>query len=107
MKLIIAITSHDAGGTGPQNLPRRGCSSTRLSTTGGCVMAGNVTRLIGVEDEKVQAVMDIIRECSHSRKQLIPTASEMTYGYIPTMPVEVTVGGATVFVVDVERFERL
>ena len=94
MKLIIAIINHDDVGTVTQNLSKKGFSSTRLSTTGGFLMAGNVT-------------MDIIREYSHSRKQLIPTASEMTYGYIPTMPVEVTVGGATVFVVDVERFERL
>ena len=107
MKLIIAIINHDDVGAVTQNLSKKGFSSTRLSTTGGFLMAGNVTLLIGVEDEKVQAVMDIIREYSHSRKQMIPTASEMTYGYIPTMPVEVTVGGATVFVVDVERFERL
>ena len=107
MKLIIAIINHDDVGTVTQNLSKKGFSSTRLSTTGGFLMAGNVTLLIGVEDEKVQAVMDIIREYSHSRKQLIPTASEMTYGYIPTMPVEVTVGGAPVFVVVVERFERL
>ena len=107
MKLIIAIINHDDVGTVTQNLSKKGFSSTRLSTTGGFFMAGNVTLLIGVEDEKVQAVMDIIREYSHSRKQIIPTATEMTYGYIPTMPVEVTVGGATVFVVDVERFERL
>ena len=53
------------------------------------------------------AVIDIIREYSHSRKQMIPTTSEMGINYIPSMPVEVRVGGATVFVVDVDRFERL
>ena len=107
MKLILAIVSNDDSGAVSSALTREGFSVTKLATTGGFLMAGNVTLLIGVEDEKVQAVMDIIREYSHSRKQLIPTASEMTYGYIPTRPVEVTVGGATVFVVDVERFERL
>ena len=79
---------------------------TKLATTGGFLMAGNVTILVGVDEEKVQAVIDIIKEHSHSRKQMIPTTTEMSYGYYPSMPVEVTVGGATIFVVDIERFER-
>ena len=82
-------------------------SSTRLSTTGGFLLAGNVTLLIGVEEERVQPAIDLIREQSHSRKQMVPAITEMSYGFMPAMPVEVTVGGATVFVVDVERFERL
>ena len=48
-----------------------------------------------------------VREHSHSRKQMIPTTTEMSYGYYPSMPVEVVVGGATIFVVDIERFERV
>ena len=63
--------------------------------------------LVGVDEEKVQSVIDIIKEQSHSRKQMIPTTSEMSYGYYPSMPVEVVVGGATIFVVDIERFERV
>ena len=55
----------------------------------------------------MQTVIDIIREHSHSRKQMIPTTTEMSYGYYPSMPVEVVVGGATIFVVDIERFERV
>lgn len=107
MKLIIAIINHDDAGAVTQNLSRKGFSSTRLSTTGSFLLAGNVTLLIGVEEEKVQTVIDLIREFSHSRKQMIPSTTEMSYGYIPSMPVEVTVGGATVFVVDVDRFEHL
>ena len=71
------------------------------------LLAGNVTLLVGVEADRVQAAIDVIREYSHSRKQMIPTTTEMSYSYIPTMPVEVRVGGATIFVVDVEQFERL
>lgn len=90
-----------------QTLTRKGFSSTKLSTTGGFLMADNVTILIGVDEDRVQAVIDIIKEQSHSRKQMIPTTTEMSYGYYPTMPVEVTVGGATIFVVDVDRFEHV
>ena len=96
MKLILAIINHDDAGSVTQSLTKKGFSSTKLATTGGFLMAGNVTILVGVDEEN-----------SHSRKQMIPTTTEMSYGYYPSMPVEVTVGGATIFVVDIERFERV
>lgn len=106
MKLVLAIISHDDANTVTQSLTKAGFSSTKLATTGGFLMAGNVTILVGVDEEKVQTVIDIIREHSHSRRQMIPSTTEMSYGYYPSMPVEV-VGGATIFVVDIERFERV
>ena len=106
MKLILAIINFDDANSVTHALTKKGFSSTKLSTTGGFLMAGNVTILVGVDEEKVQAVIDIIKEHSHSRKQMIPTTTEMSYGYYPSMPVEVTVGGATIFVIDIERFER-
>lgn len=107
MKLVIAIVNRDDANTVTQNLTKQGFYSTKLASSGGFLLAGNVTLLVGVAEEKVQQVIDVIREHSHSRKQMIPATSEIGMNYIPTMPVEVTVGGATVFVVDVERFERL
>ena len=107
MKLIIAIVNRDDASAVTQSLTKKGFSSTKLSTTGGFLMAGNVTILIGVDEEKVQTVIDTIKEHSHSRKQMIPTTTEMSYGYYPSMPVEVTVGGATIFVLDIDRFERV
>ena len=107
MKLIIAIINRDDANAVTQNLSRNGFSSTQLSTTGGFLLASNVTLLIGVQDDQVQAAIDLIREWSHSRQQMVPAITEMSYGFMPVMPVEVTVGGATIFVVDVERFERV
>lgn len=107
MKLVIAIINYDDVNAVTHSLTKNGFSSTKLATSGGFLMAGNVTVLVGVDDEKVQQVIDIIHEHSHSRKQIIPTSMEMGYGYCPSMPVEVTVGGATIFVVDIERFERV
>ena len=106
MKLVLAIISHDDANTVTQSLTKAGFSSTKLATTGGFLMAGNVTILVGVDEEKVQTVIDIIREHSHSRRQMIPSTTEMSYGYYPSMPVEVVVGGATIFVLNVERFEK-
>ena len=107
MKLILAIVSNDDSGAVSSALTREGFSVTKLATTGGFLMAGNVTILVGVDEEKVQTVIDIIREHSHSSRQMIPSTTEMSYGYYPSMPVEVVVGGATIFVVDIERFERV
>ena len=105
MKLVLAIINRDDAKAVTTNLTKKGFSSTRLATTGGFLMAGNVTILVGVDEEKVQSVTDVIKEFSHARKQMIPTTAEAGYGY--SMPVEVTVGGATIFVVDIERFERV
>ena len=67
MKLILAIVNRDDANGVTKSLAQNGFSSTRLSTTGGFLMAGNVTILVGVDEEKVQAAIDIIKEKSHSR----------------------------------------
>ncbi len=107
MKLIIAIINHDDAPSVIQELTKSGFSSTKLATTGGFLRAGNVTILVGVDEAKVQDAIDVIRKESHSRKQMVPATSELIYGYYPSVPVEITVGGATIFVVDIERFERV
>ena len=107
MKMLIAILNADDASAVIQNLMKEGYSVTRLSTTGGVLRAGNVTILIGVKDDRVQAVIDIIGKYSKSRKQVIPTTSEAGINFYPSMPVEVTVGGATIFVLNVERFEKV
>ena len=107
MKLVIAVVNRDDSHAVTQNLSKNGFYSTNLASSGGFLLSGNITLLIGVEEEKVQNVIDIIREHSHSRKQLIPASTEIGMNYISAVPVEVNVGGAVVFVVDVERFERL
>ncbi len=106
MKLVLAIINFDDANVVTQALTKKGFSSTKLATTGGFLRSGNSTILVGVDEDKVQQVIDVIKEHSTSRKQMIPTTTEMNYGYFPAMPVEVTVGGATIFVVDIERFER-
>lgn len=107
MKMLIAILNADDASAVIQNLMKEGYSVTRLSTTGGFLRAGNVTILIGVNDDRVQTVIDIIGKYSKSRKQVIPTTSEAGINFYPSMPVEVTVGGATIFVLNVERFEKV
>ena len=108
MKLIIAIINYDDANAVTQNLSKNGFSSTRLATTGGFLRMGNTTILVGVDEDKVQQVLDIIKEESRSRKVVIPSSTDIRFGgSMAVIPTEVTVGGATIFVVDVERFERV
>lgn len=107
MKLIIAIVNHDDASAVTGALTRAGFSSTKLATTGGFLRAGNATILIGVDEEKVEEAIEVIRKESHSRKEMLPPSPELSAGYYPAALAEVTVGGATIFVMDIERFERM
>jgi len=107
MKLIIAIINGDDVNSVVNSLTRSGFSATRLSTMGGFLMAKNVTILVGVDEEKVPVVLDIIKAHSHSRRQAVPSSTAASFGYPMGQPVEVNVGGATIFVVDVEQFQRI
>ena len=107
MKMIMAIVNSDDSNAVVQNLMKSHFSATRLASSGGFLRAGNVTILVGVEDDKVQEVIDIIHKYSKSRRQMIPTAAEVGMNFYPTMPVEIMVGGATIFVLNVDRFEKV
>ena len=101
MKMITAIVNKEDANAVCNALTKGGFSVTKLSTTGGFLMAGNMTLLIGTDDEKVDKCIELIASCSKQRKEVVPSTA--SYGY----PLEVTVGGATVFVTNVERFEKL
>lgn len=108
MKLIMSIVNSDDARPLLEVLSRKGHRATMVSTTGGFLREGNATVLIGVEDESVPVVLDLIKENCHTRKQFVnplPPIMEPGELYMPS-PIEVQVGGATVFVLDVERFER-
>lgn len=82
--------------------------ATKLASTGGFLRAGNTTFMIGTEDEKVSEVLDIIKKNCQKRDKLVAPVSPIAgsaNSYVP-YPVEVKVGGATVFVVPIEQFEQ-
>ncbi|MBR3764818.1 MAG: cyclic-di-AMP receptor [Clostridia bacterium] len=111
MKLIIAIVQDEDASRLVSNLMKDGFSVTKLATTGGFLRAGNTTLLLGVEDDKIRAAMDIIEHVCKSRRQMTTAPSTMpgvagSYA-AGSYPVEVTVGGATVFVLSVDQFVKL
>ncbi len=107
MKLIFAIVSNDDSSRVSKELTKNRFSVTRLATTGGFLMAGNTTFLIGTDDDKVDEVISIIGKHSKKRTQMVASSASYGVGMYTSFPVEVQVGGATIFVTNIERFEKL
>ncbi|MGE5529394.1 MAG: cyclic-di-AMP receptor [Patescibacteria group bacterium] len=109
MKLIVAVVQDQDVGKLLARLAEEGIGATKLASTGGFLRQGNTTLLVGVEQGQVERVVGVIKETCHSRKQLVtPMAAvgRSINSYLPN-PIEVSVGGATVFVLDVEGFTKV
>ena len=109
MKLIIAIVQDEDASRLVSKLMNEGFGVTKLATTGGFLRAGNTTLLVGVDDQKFDAAMDVIEKVCKSRKQIAtaPTSMSGVNGVYSPYPIEVMVGGATVFVLSVDQFVKL
>ncbi|HIT19244.1 MAG TPA: cyclic-di-AMP receptor [Candidatus Fimivivens faecavium] len=107
MKLIMAIVSNDDSSKVQSALTKERYQVTRLATTGGFLMAGNTTFICGTEDDKVDHAIEIIAQHSKKRTQMVPSSASYGVGMYTSFPVEVQIGGATIFVMDVERFEKV
>jgi len=108
MKLVVSIVNNDDVRRLEDALTQAGFRATTISTTGGFLRQGNATVFVGTDDEKVPQVLELIKENCHTRTQFVnplPPVMEPGEMFVPT-PVEVQMGGATVFVLDVARFER-
>ena len=97
MKLIYAIISSDDSSSVSGALTQNGFFATKLAST----------FLICTDDENVDQVIRIIAEHSKKRKQMVSSSAGYGMGSYTPFPVEVTVGGATIIVTDVQRFEKL
>lgn len=108
MKLVLAVVQDQDSGGLQDALVEGGFHTTKLASTGGFLRAGNTTFMIGTEDGKVDELLQLIHHHCHSRTQVMAPMSSLdgnTDGY--TMhPVDVEVGGATVFVLDVDQFRH-
>ncbi len=107
MKLVIAIVHDEDSHDVIERLTEKDYGVTKLASTGGFLKSGNTTILVGTEKEKVDEVINIIKDECRTRKE-ITTAAPMVgdNNSFMAIPIEVIVGGATIFVVDVEKFEK-
>lgn len=104
MKLVIAIVSNEDASKVNKTLIKENFFVTKLATTGGFLMSGNTTLIIGVQDTELDRCIKVISETSKRRAKMVPNAISSEYGIFSSTPVEVQVGGATIFVLDVEQF---
>lgn len=106
-KLIVVITSNDEADALIRKLVERGYPATKVSSTGGFLRRGNATIFSGVEAGDLDNVIDIIRHECKARTEYIPAQTlPFPESIHPAEPVQVRVGGAIVFVLPVERFEK-
>ena len=109
VRLVVAIVNNEDAGALVEALLEKEYRATRLHSSGGFLKQSNATIILGVEETSVDEVMAIISANCKARTQVVnpmPPIMEPGEFFMP-YPLEVEVGGATVFVMPVERFERL
>ena len=109
MKLIFAVVqSQDVEGCA-DGLTASGFVCTRFATHGGFLDSSNCTLMIGVDDGQVKDVLEILRRHAKRRVEMLSTAVPVAGALAPVMapPLDVEVGGATVFVLPLDRVEKI
>ena len=108
MKLIMAIVNNDDSSLVQTSLTEGGFFVTKLATSGGFLKKGNTTFFIGTNDDRVDAAIEIIKNHAKKRVEKEPTVppTEMGEFFTPIM-VDILVGGATIFVLDIDIFEKI
>lgn len=106
MKMVTAIVNKKDSGRVCSLLTEKGFFFTKIATQGGFLRAGNVTLLLGTEDEKVDEIIALLKENCAKRTEPYPYVTHVGHT-VQTHTTEVVVGGATVFVTDVSRYEKM
>lgn len=111
MKMIMAILQKNDELQTIDELNTAGYFVTKLATSGGFLKGKNTTIMTVVEDEKVPEVLEIIRANSGERKTIAYAnpalvSGQGSLGAAPTVPINIQVGGSTVFVLNVEQMEK-
>ncbi len=107
MKLIFAIVSNDDSNSVSAALNKESYQVTKLATTGGFLSMGNTTLICGCDDDRVPRAIEIISAESKRRTEIVPSTAPYDVNRLVSFPVEVQVGGATVFVLNVDQFVKL
>ena len=108
MKLVLAVVPNDDIVNATSALTKEGFFVTKLSTTGGFLMVGNTTLLIGTEADRVGEIKEILKKHCATRKRVAPSSSSFGRGLSDQGVAEETVvGGATIFVLNVETYEKI
>jgi uncharacterized protein YaaQ len=104
--LLIAVIQEQDLDSATESLQHVGASMTYLSSSGGFLGRRNSTLLIGLPVEKEEDALIALHDACRQRIEYMTLPLEGSPLPMPA-PVPVTVGGATVFALPVERFEQI
>lgn len=107
MKLLIAIINNDDSHKVLNEISRAGLYATKLSTTGGFLKAGNMTLIMGVEEDRLEDALDILRKNCSKREEITASMPSFSPEFMGAASMKLTVGGATVFVLNIEQFYKM
>lgn len=107
MKLIYAIVNNDDSHGVLDAITEAGFQATKLATTGGFLRAGNTTFMLAVDDAKVDECVEVIKAHSRKRTQIMPTTPLIAGSAYTSFPAEISIGGATIIVTNIDRFEKV
>ena len=107
-KLLVIIVADADADPLVRAMVQRGHATTKIGSSGGFLRRGNTTLLTGVPSAEVEDVLALVRRLCPARTELLTLGALPLAGEVPfiTEPVEVRAGGAVVFVLNVEHFER-
>ncbi len=107
MKLMLIILNNEDVIDVTKALLKNKYYVTKLATTGGVINSGNTTLLLGVEDDQVDRVKDIVASFSKTRKKKVATDETSDLNVFSFLPTSVKVSGATIFVLNIDEHYKL
>ncbi len=106
-QLMIATVSGTLAGALTDRLTHDGFYVTQVDSSGGILHEATASLLIGLDQVRLPRLLEHIRACCRTRRRFVPAHVEAPLLEIQPMMIEAEVGGATVYVLDVEHFEQL
>lgn len=106
-QLVIATVAGAQAGSLTERLTREGFYVTQVDSSGGILYEATLSLLIGLDRAHLPRLLEAIRECCHTRRRFVPAHVEAPLLEVQPVMIEAEVGGATIYVLDVERFEQL
>lgn len=106
-QLVLATVSGTQAGELINRLNRDRFYVTKIDSSGGLLYEATVLLLIGLDGIRLSHLLEHIRECCPTRRQFVPAHAETPFFAAQPVMIEAEIGGATIYVFDVERFEQI
>ena len=108
MKLVLAVIQNEDQDALTAAVQAEGLSITRIGSSGGFLRASNITLMMAVEDNQIERALALLgKHCKRRTRHLRPwsPSREARERFPSAIPIEV--GGAAVFILDIERMEKI